>query len=167
MPVIAASQSCGDAAEICARKAKEARDLKNGTRFIGGTASGLAIGTGLVLTVATGGIGGVAAGAVVGAVGVAGAVTTHCIASDFARTEASFRSIQQDFDGMEGLTFDLQERVTKVQTNMQSISMQVDKVTDCMKNMQAMTVPLSKKLWNTYMRLVKTPMVLYHGAKES
>lgn len=130
-----AIQSCEDAARICAQKAKEARNKKNTTCIVGGTTSGLVLGAGAVLlATATGGIGALAAGAVAGAVGTAGAVTTHCIARDFASSEASFRSIQRDFDHLLQFAFTLKEGVAGVHTNLESISTMADTIAQCTKN---------------------------------
>lgn len=131
------SRSCDDAARICACKAKEARDKKNATRIIGGATSRLALGAGAALmttaAVATGELG---AGAVDGAVGAAGTVTTHCIARDFASSEASFQSIQRDFDRLLqfALNFTLKEGVARVHTNLESISTMADTIAQCTKN---------------------------------
>ena len=90
----AAIESCDEAAQICGCKANEARGKKLTTRIVGGTASAIAMGAGATaFTVSTGGLGALVLGAAAGTVGVAGAVTTHCIASEYAKSEASFRSI--------------------------------------------------------------------------
>ena len=142
-----AIRSCTEAAEICARKAKEARNKKNATRIVGGTTSGLALGTGVALlastvaTVATGGLAAIpavttaAAGAVVaGGVGTAAAATTHQIASDFAKTEASFRRIQRDFDRLLHFAYTLKQGVAQVHTNLENISTKADTIAHCAKN---------------------------------
>lgn len=125
--------------EACnTRKAKEARNKKNANRIIGGTSSGLALGAGIALiasaAVATGGIGAVAAGAVVGVVGVVGAATTHSVVCDFARSEASFRSIQRNFDDLLQFAFKLQKGVARVHTNLKSISTMADTIAQCARN---------------------------------
>ena len=87
----AAIESCDEAAQICGCKANEARGKKLTTRIVGGTASAIAMGAGATaFTVSTGGLGALVLGAAAGTVGV---VTTHCIASEYAKSEASFRSI--------------------------------------------------------------------------
>ena len=126
--------SCEDAAQICARKANEAQKNKRVSRVIGGTASGIAFGVAVGLaTAATGPLAPIAAGAAAG-VGALGAVTTHCIAKDFAESEASFRSIQRDFNRLLRLAFDLKEGVARVHTYLESISTQVDTIAYCIRN---------------------------------
>ena len=142
-----AIRSCAEATQICARKAKEARNKKNATRIVGGTTSGLALGTGVAListaaaTVATGGLAAIpavtaiAAGAVVaGGVGTAVAVTIHQIASEFAKTEASFRRIQRDFDRLLSCAYTLKQGLAQVHTNLKNISTKVDTIAHCAKN---------------------------------
>ena len=115
----AAIKSCDEAAQICGHKANEVRDKKLTTRIVGGTASAVATGVGAVaataLTVSTGGLGALALGAAVGTVGAAGAVTTHRIASEYAKSEASFRSIRQEFDDLRTEAYTLLQagRVTR------------------------------------------------------
>ena len=133
-----AIKSCDEAAQICRRKANEARGKKLTTRIVGGTASAIAMGVGAVattaVTVSTGGLGALALGAAAGTVGVAGAVTTHCIASEYAKSEASFRSIQRDFDGLLRLTRDFNQRVTHVHNNLEAISTHVNDIAYWMKH---------------------------------
>ena len=133
-----ASQSCGHAAELCARKATEARENKRVAYVIGGT-SGLALGAGLLLALATAGIGPAVVGA---AVGTVGAVATLHLARDYAESEASFQSIQGKFDCLLRYALDIKVGVAQVHTNMKSVSTQVDHIVFCMKNGQATSVVL-------------------------
>ena len=105
------------------------------TRIVGGTASAIAMGAGATaFTVSTGGLGPLALGAAAGTVGVAGAVTTHCIASEYAKSEASFRSIRQDFDYLLRLTRDFKQGVSHVHDNVEAISTHVNDIAYWMKN---------------------------------
>ena len=134
-----ASRSCGHAAELCARKASEARENKRAACVIGGTTSGLALAAGLLLAFATAGI----APAVVGAaVGTVGAVATLRLARDYAESEASFQSIQGKFDCLLRYALDIKEGVAQVHTNVKSVSTQVNTIVFCMKNGQATSVVL-------------------------
>ena len=74
----------------------------------------------------TGGLGALALGAAAGTVGVAGVVTTHCIASEYAKSEASFRSIRQEFDTLLRLTRDFKQGVSDVHNNLEAISTRVN-----------------------------------------
>ena len=134
----AAIKSCDDAAQICGRKANEARGKKLTTRIAGGTASAIAMGVGEVaataFTVSTGGLGALALGAAAGTVGVAGAVTTHCIASEYATSEESFRSIRREFDDLLRLTRDFKKGVSHIHDNVEAISMHVNDIAYWMKN---------------------------------
>ena len=131
----AAIKSCDEAAQICGRKANEARGKKLTTRIVGGTASAIA-GTvaATALTVSTGGLGALALGVAAGTVGAAGAVTTHCIASEYAKSEASFRSIRQEFDTLLRLTRDFKQGVSDVHNNLEAISTHVNDIAYWMKN---------------------------------
>ena len=131
----AAIMSCDDSARICGRKANEARGKKLTTRIVGVTASAIAMGVGVTaLTLSTGGLGPLALGAAAGTVGVAGAVTTHCIAREYAKSEASFRSIQRDFDNLLRLTRDFNQVVSHVHDNLETISTHVNDIAYWMKN---------------------------------
>ena len=126
-----ASQSCREAAEVCARKANEARENKRATSIVGGTASGLAVGIGLLMSLVTAGIG----PAVVGAgISTAGALATLCLAQAYAESEASFRSIQGEFDCLMRFAFDLKEGMALVHTTLEGVSTQVNYIAFCMKN---------------------------------
>ena len=142
----AAIGSCEAAAQICGRKANEARGNKIATRVVGGAASGIAMGVAAVATgaavLATGGLGAVVVGAAAGTAGVAGAVTTHHIAKEYAATESSFRSIQRDFDCLLGYAYGLKEGVVHVHTNLEAVSTQVNHIAYCMKNGHAGSVLL-------------------------
>ena len=131
----AAIKSCDEAAQICGRKANEARGKKLTTRIVGGTTSAIAMGVAATaVTVSTGGFGPLALGAAAGTLGVAGAVTTHCIASEYAKSEASFRSIRREFDDLLRLTRDFKQGVSHVHDNVEVISMHVNDIAYWMKN---------------------------------
>ena len=135
-----ASESCHQAAEFCARKAKEARETEKAVRLVGSAASRLALGVGLLLSVATAaGIGPTLVGAAVGAVGT---LTTVCLAQAYAESEASFRSIQGEFDCLTKFSFDLKEGMAHVHTNLEGVSTQVNHIAFCMKNGHANSVVL-------------------------
>ena len=82
----------------------------------------------------TGGLGPLALGAAAGTVGVAGAVPTHCIASEYAKSEASFRSIRREFDYLLRLTRDFKQGVSHVHDNLEAISTHVNDIAYWMKN---------------------------------
>ena len=131
----AAIKSCDEAAQICGRKANEARGKKLTTRIVGGTASAIAGAVAATaFTVSTGGLGALALGAAAGTVGVAGAVTTHCIAREYAKSEESFRSIRREFDDLLRLTRDFNQRVTHVHNNLEAISTHVNDIAYWMKH---------------------------------
>ena len=143
----AAIKSCDEAAQICGRKANEARGKKLTARIAGGTASAIAMGVGTVaataaLTVSTGGLGALALGVAAGTVGAAAAVTTHRIASEYAKSEASFRSIRQEFDDLLRLTRDFKQGVSDVHNNLEAISTHVNDIAYWMKNGEGRSVLL-------------------------
>ena len=127
-----ASTSCTKAACVCAQKANEA-GRKRSTSLIGGTATGIAVGTAAVgLTAATGGLGGIVLGAVAGTAGVATAAgVTYSIASQCTRIEDSFRSLQGDFDSLLKFAHDLEEEMAQVRTILQNVATQIDSITYC------------------------------------
>ena len=87
-----------------------------------------------VVTVSTGGLGALALGAATGTVGAAGVVTTHCIASEYTKSEASFRSIRQDFDYLLRLTRDFKQGISHIHNNLEAISTHVNDIAYWMKN---------------------------------
>ena len=129
-----ASKSCREAAEVCARKANEARENKRAASIVGGTASGLAVGIGLLMSLVTAGMGPAVIGA---AISTAGALATLRLAQAYAESEASFRSIQGEFDCLMRFALDLKEGVAHVHTSLEGVSTQVNHIAFCMKNGQA------------------------------
>ena len=149
---------CSVAAEVCAHMARESQRKKRATRGIGGTAAGAALAGGTAAAaggvVATGvaasaiagvftlGIGtivglgitavtGTAVGAAGVAAGVATAVVTHCIASDYAKSEAAFRKICGDFDALLDFAYDLRGGVAQVHTTLEDAAAQVSNISYC------------------------------------
>lgn len=150
-----------EAAKTCAVKARESRDRKMTTKVAGGTASGLAIGTGVV---AVGGAGAIATvgtiasivigiptlgigtlvglvataagtavfGTVAATAGVAGGVATHFIAKDFKETESSFRAIREHFNSLLSCAHKVHEVVAETETKQEEASTQVDHISYCM-----------------------------------
>ena len=151
-----AIKSCDAAAAICARKAKECQNKKTKAKVVGGTTAGAlmvagggAVGGGVAASVVAGvftfGIGtvvglgltaaaGFGLGAASAAAGVGTAVATHYIASKYAESEASFRSIRWHFDSILGFAYDVKEGVAQVYTVQQNISGQIDNVKYCIDN---------------------------------
>ena len=154
----AAARSCREAAEDCAHMERESRKKKRATRGVGGTVAGAALAGGTAAavggTVATGvaisalagvftfGIGTIvglgitaAASTAVGAAGVAAgvgtAVATHCIASDYAKSEAAFRKIGGEFDALLQYAYDLNEGVAQVHTALENTETQVHNISYC------------------------------------
>ena len=134
-----ASESCHQAAEFCARKAKEARETEKAVRLVGSAASRLALGVGLLLSVATAGIGPTLVGAAVGAVGT---LATVCLAQAYAESEASFHSIRGEFDCLLKFSFGLKEGMAHVHTYLEGVSTQVNHIAFCMKNGHANSIVL-------------------------
>ena len=151
----AAIHSCREAEIVCTRMEEESRRKKKAARGVGGTAAGatLAGGTaaaagGVVATgVAVSAVAGaftLGIGAIVGlaitagaatAVGVAGAATgivtavaTHYIASKYAKSEAAFKKIREDFDTLLRFAFSLKEEVAQVHTILENVAAQVDSI---------------------------------------
>lgn len=134
-----AISSCGEAAEVCAFKATEAHRNKRVTHIIGNVASAVIGGVGLVVLVATGttvtgGIGAVVGAGTVCVVGGAGFWATHYIASDYTKGEASFRNIRRECKCLMTFACDLKEGVAKVRTNLESVSMQINHIANCITN---------------------------------
>ena len=153
------SQSCREAAEMCACKVKGSQVKKKVTKGVGGTAAGVTLAGGTAAA-ATGGVvaGGIAISAVAGAftfgigtivglgvtaavaggvLGVAGlatgvgaAVATHHIAKKFQESEDNFRRIGAKFDALLGFAYDLKEGVSQVHTTQVNISAKVNNVKD-------------------------------------
>ena len=148
------SQSCREAAEMCACKVKGSQVKKKVTKGVGGTAAGVTLAGGTAAA-ATGGVvaGGVAISAVAGAftfgigtivglgvtaavaggvLGVAGlatgvgaAVATHHIAKKFQESEDNFRRIGAKFDALLGFAYDLKEELAQVHTMQVNISVKL------------------------------------------
>lgn len=127
-----ASTSCTEAACVCAQKANEA-GRKRSNSLIGGTATGIVVGTAAVgLTAATGGLGGLVLGAVAGTAGVAtAAVATYSIAKQCTRMEASLRGLQGDFDSLLKFAHALEEGMAHVRTILENVATQIDSITYC------------------------------------
>ena len=139
----AAIKSCDGAAQICGRKANKARAKKLATSIGGGTASAVAMGAGAVAaTAVTGGLASLALCIAAGTVGAVGIVTTDCIASEYAKSEASFRSIRQEFDTLLRLTRDFKQGVSDVHNNLLAISTHVNDIAYWMKNGEGRSVLL-------------------------
>ena len=130
----AASQSCNEAAEICARKAKEAKDRYDAICLVGSSVStGLVVGAGL-LALATGGLVGLGLAAMGAGAGYAGAMATLNLAQDCAKSAAAFRNMKGEFEFFIKFAFDLKEGVMRVHVNLEHISTQVDSIVYCMKS---------------------------------
>lgn len=127
-----AIESCSKAAQVCAFKAREACTTRRVTHITGNVTSGVVLLVGLGLAVfvtsTTGGISAAVAGLGLGGVGL---VTTHYIASEYTKSEASLRSIQRDFNCLMTFACDLKAEVTQILTNLESVSTQIDKITYC------------------------------------
>ena len=152
-----ASQSCREAAEMCARKETDSQNKKGITKGVGGTVAGVTLAGGTAA--AAGGVaaGGIAISAVAGAftfgigtivglgvtavaVGVVGlgglatgvgtAVATHRIAKKYQESADNFRRIRAEFDALLGFAYDLKEGVAQVHTTQVNISAKVDNVKD-------------------------------------
>lgn len=119
-----------------------AQGKKIKTWIDGGTASAVALGIGLgaavaAVTLVSGGFGifamaVVASGATAAGVGVGW--FTHHSASEYAKSEASFQSIKQDFDHLLKITHDLELDMARVHTKLDTISTQVNNTTYWAKN---------------------------------
>ena len=146
-----ASQSCHEAAEMCARNVTDSQKKKGVTKGVSGTAAtagGIAAG-GIAISVVTGaltfGMGtivglGVTAVAV-GVVGLAGfatgvgtAVATDHIAKKYQESEDNFRRIGGEFDALLGFANELKEGVAQVHTTQVNISANVNNVKDSKDN---------------------------------
>ena len=152
-----ASQSCREAAEMCARKETDSQNKKGITKGVGGTVAGVTLAGGTAA--AAGGVaaGGIAISAVAGAftfgiativglgvtavaVGVVGlgglatgvgtAVATHHIAKKYQESEENFRRIRAEFDVLLDFAYDLKEGVAQVHTTQVNISAKVNNVKD-------------------------------------
>lgn len=154
---IIASNSCREAAEVCACKERVCHNKKGAAKGIGGTAAGALMAGGTVAAA-----GGVAAagvtisavagaftfgiGAIVGlsitaaaagaiglggaAAGVGTAVGTHRLAKKYKESEAAFENTRRKFDGLLSFAHDLKEEVAGVHTRQAGVSDKVNRVKD-------------------------------------
>ena len=163
-----ARDHCRVAAEVCAHMARESQRKKRATRGIGGTAAGAAlaggtaaaaggvVATGVAISAIAGvftlGIGtivglgitavtGTAVGVTGVAAGVATAVVTHCIASDYAKSEAAFRKICGEFDALLDFAYDLRGGVAQVHATLEDTAAQVSNISYCVDRTN---IPLTK-----------------------
>ena len=160
-------------AKTCAVKVTKSRNRKITTKIVGGTTSGVAMGTGVIAvgTIATVGTvasiavgiptlglgtlvgllataaGTAAFGTAVAGVGVAGGVITHLIAKNFEEIESSFRNLQRHFNSLLSCAHKVRELMAEIDSKMKEASTQMDHISICMedgRNMVLLQVALSR-----------------------
>ena len=112
--------TCTEAAEMCGREVKEARNRKETTKMIGGAVTVTSIVAGTLIP----GIGALAAFGTGGAV-AAGTVYLVC---ELEQSERAFRSIRRQFDSLLGTAHSIKEEVNSVETVLVNVSGLLDSV---------------------------------------
>ena len=136
--------AAGSAEELCRDMAREARNSKTTTQFVGGTASAAAyaagIGTGVAASVVAGtftlgigtlvglGITATTATATGVGVGTVGVMATHCIANNFDKSEKTLNELKESFGSLQEIGYKMNANLVKLQLRVESICTAINDV---------------------------------------